>query len=114
MSDENVLDALKEIDKAFIEIKANWDIDKNFEKFLIYMIKSMKELYKDYDNYNLLFDYIFFVFMSITYGPELVEKNLCSILDNFHEYNNEPVDGYINLFDEKGNRVSLEEINKMS
>jgi hypothetical protein len=74
--DEYAEKSLSHVSNLFDLMKEHWDLSKDFEKSLVLIIRSMKELSKDYESNGLMFDYLYGAFISISLGPELVHKQM--------------------------------------
>jgi hypothetical protein len=109
-SNEFLKNALVNVEESYNTMKSLYDIDANTQKSLTLVIKSLKELSKNYKENELLFDYLYGVFISISLGPELVGRQIEFIFDSIQASIEEADGNHLNLFDENGKRVSLEEL----
>jgi hypothetical protein len=109
-SNEFLKNALVNVEESYNTMKDLYEIDATMQKSLTFVIKSLKELSKNYEENEMLFDYLYGVFISITLGPELVGSQLEFIFDGINDTIKMTDGKHLNLFDENGNRVSLEDL----
>jgi len=113
MSEDYMTDVMNNVEDVYSQMKKDWPPEEHFDRFLELFVESIRALDKNREAYDLMFAYIYSVFMSIAYGPELVHINLHSMLDNLTEYFDEPEldEGDLNMFDETtGKRLNIKDL----
>jgi len=100
-----ILDIVK---KRHRIIKDSYILDPNMDKALKFVIKSIEEL-KGTDN-DLLFNYLSSILIAISLGPEFIEEHVDYLYKTIDEYFQTSEEGYINLYDEAGNKMKLDDL----
>jgi hypothetical protein len=97
-------DHVKEIHKC---VNEDEDTPREFKTIFNSLIKSFDASFRSYESYSSIFYLLYLVVKMIDYGPECVNKHIVTISDMLAC---EDSDGELNLFDDRGKKITLAEL----
>lgn len=92
------------------EINNDVEIPKEFKVIFNHLTDAFDKSYEHYDQYSALSYFLYLIIKMVDIGPECVIANISVLTKALVDNYSDAEDGEINLFDEKGKRISLKDL----